>query len=199
MRLLLLVTHQTKSRSEAKLIRLLDSLVRQKLKAPHLVEAIWLLQECPSIPQTLLRKFESEQIRFELKPKIFSASAARNHLIRISEIYDDDCIMFPDDGCWFPDHSNHFLMDTVSTTGCDLLFTRINDPPLDPACYSSNKFFHPSNIHITRRSAMITMIFQGSIVIQIANFDERIRIGISMGGGEDTDYADRASKIAQKT
>lgn len=192
MRFHLISTHQPNARASSELLRLIASLPTE---GPDVVLHC-LLQGVAEVPQEL-RRFQSERVLFSVVPRRVPLSTARNILLSQLKPAAADFVLFPDDDCWFQAKFFDYLQALIEVEQPDLLLIRNGEPP-DPLADAATP--RPAQLFDVLRRINSNNIIVGSILAaEVGQFDERLGLGTPLGGGEDTDYANRAFRRSSRS
>lgn len=197
-RCVLICTHQVRPDREAAFLRFLDSALSQILSPGMTLAVFALLQGCHEVPPAISARIGADpRVTITCTPGLLPASAARNRALAAADISDGDIVLFPDDDCWYPAGLLDHLAGTMRARGGELLFVWYREPPLTGDERRDVTYARPTPTEVMRRTGMITMVLAGRVVREIGTLDERIGLGTDLSGGEDTDYAYRAYKVAR--
>lgn len=133
-----------------------------------------------------------------------SLSAARNMMLRpfiqaSSSLSLDTIVAFPDDDCWYPRGILKWIVKQFSERpSLDFWFCQYSSSPEDVHAMRSHGHSARSR-DVVRNASSNTMVFRGSLLGSVGLFDEKMGVGTSIGGGEDTDFALRAFLAARQT
>lgn len=128
---------------------------------------------------------------------IISLSKARNILIAEANNLKltDKCVFvsLPDDDCWYPKSFWNNFLELEKREAFDLFYTQFSSHPLEKLC--DNNEHTTSNLI---RNASSNTTFYSSIVFKNTGiFNEEFGVGAKNNGGEDLDFAIRASLISK--
>lgn len=180
--------------------RLLRSLADNAQGETNL-RAYILLQNCGAEALAALRAKAPGWCQFFAIDGRCSLSAARNLLIDVArhdEGFDsDDIIGFPDDDCWLPEHVSSSLNQTFAALpDLDMLICRIAPDP-DPSIFTAEDVHTASAAQVVRLATSNGLFLRAPLFLQTGWFDNALGVGTASGGGEDTDFAIRASLLAK--
>lgn len=199
MRVLLLTTCDMASPRMADFERLTESLVATSATSPHDITHVVLMQRASQseLAQRITPATGFKQIILST-PKRLSISAARNVMLALAQerqlLQQADWVAFPDDDAWYPPG----VVDLIST-----VFAA--EPPVDlVTCQYSQKPFTsaqaPAFQWRTDLFRLVTVFSSNTIFVRRSAleaagvfFDERLGLGAPINGGEDLDFALRAT------
>lgn len=134
-------------------------------------------------------------VRAHTVPERLSLSQARNLLLARVTLTENDIVAFPDDDCWYPRSTlEHIHKAFEEDNDLDLLITRYS---AHPTAAEAVPPIRPSLQTLVSRASSNTIFLRGSLVAALGPFDERLGLGTFCSGGEDTDFALRASRTAR--
>jgi hypothetical protein len=130
--------------------------------------------------------------------KLISLSQARNKLIAHAEncygLATFDFVSCPDDDCWYPHGFWTRFLTLYNEHKFELLYTQFSSQPSQQAI---NKNKH-SCANLIRFASSNTTFYNAEIFNKVGLFDESFGIGSKNNGGEDLDFAIKASLISKK-
>lgn len=201
-RMVFLVTTNNDHEAFAKLRKMLDSVVRfsNEPSAPEL-RVFLLLQNANDGARQNLETFLPAFVRLREIDHRVSLSKARNILLEDGEvrasIEDDIIVGFPDDDCWFPDGTLLRLTgDFGENPRLDQWFCRYGTETADPTHVVGRR---PALQTVIAKASSNTMYMRGRVIQAVGLFDEKLGVGAAINGGEDTDFALRAHRLARET
>ena len=134
----------------------------------------------------------------EKSSSIISLSKARNLLIgMVKESYtleEFDFISFPDDDCWYPDGFWNNFVNIEKEYSVDLFYTDFSSTP---ALIDFLPNQHNTS-NLIRYASSNTTIYKSEVFSKVVFFDENYGVGAKNNGGEDLDFAIRASLESNK-
>ena len=169
--------------------RLLDSMLANKCEA---LEVIIVDQNTNNLIDGLIAQYRDRLEINHLKMTIANQSMARN-LGAVKAKYDVVC--FPDDDCWFDDHTlNGVLKHFREHSSTDLLVIGWNQGR-KPGRLSYPDRLTKADIFSFRAAGYVTYVlfFNRSIFQSIGGFNEALGLGRYIGGGEDTEITFRTA------
>lgn len=158
-----------------------------------------LQRSTPEAEADLLQKLPGF-VTLKAIPQRVSLSRARNILLAGDtagkDIGQDDIVGFPDDDCWFPAGSLEYLTSAFRRQpDLDLWFCRYGS---DAAMPHAPQETAPALQTIISRASSNTTYYRGRVISAVGLFDENLGVGAPYNGGEDTDFALRASYLARR-
>jgi hypothetical protein len=201
-KLVLLTTTDNKPESMDKALRMIAT-VQSYLDGGNAIEtkSFLLLQRSTPQAEEELRQKLPAFVTLKAIPDRVSLSRARNILLGSdlagAVIEPDDIVGFPDDDCWFPAGIiAHLVSSFTSRPDLDLWFCRYGS---DAAFTGTPAESKPALQTIIARASSNTTYYRGRVILSVGSFDENLGVGAPYNGGEDTDYALRASYVARAT
>lgn len=201
-KLVLLTTTDNQPESLDKALNMIAT-VQSYLDSGNAIETqsfLLLQRSTPQAEEDLRRKLPPF-VTLKAIPDRVSLSRARNILLAKdaagSAIAPDDIVGFPDDDSWYPDGViAHIVSSFASRPDLDLWFCRYGTAAtLEGKPAESN----PALQTIISRASSNTTYYRGRVILEVGDFDENLGVGAPYNGGEDTDYALRASYVARST
>lgn len=200
-KLILLTTTDNRAESIANALRMISTLEKFVDSKPAIeTHSFVLLQRSSPEAEAELRAKLPAFVTLKTIPERVSLSRARNMLLSAEMagnlIDRDDVVGFPDDDCWFPDGTLlHITQAFTSRPELDLWFCRYGS---DAAFSGAMPEVSPPLQTIISRASSNTMYYRGRVILSVGGFDEKLGVGATYNGGEDTDYALRASYVARE-
>jgi hypothetical protein len=129
-----------------------------------------------------------------------SLSAARNRLmipmIKANQIGPDAVVGFPDDDCWYRAGTLATIIARFEDAPqLDLWFCRYASQPKSAELDNVGRAARAREV--VRIASSNTMFVRGRIACEIGSFDETLGVGTPNLGGEDTDFALKAYRLAK--
>lgn len=201
-KLVLLTTTDNKLESIEKALRMIAT-VQSYLEGGDAIETqsfLLLQRSTPEAEEDLSRKLPAF-VTLKAIPDRVSLSRARNILLAKdaagSVIQPDDIVGFPDDDSWYPEGViAHIVSAFASRPDLDLWFCRYGSTANLEGNVVESK---PALQTIISRASSNTTYYRGRVILAVGDFDENLGVGAPYNGGEDTDYALRASYVARST
>lgn len=128
---------------------------------------------------------------------IVSLSKARNKLIKeVNSRYslnNFDFVSCPDDDCWYPEGFWNSFNELQALSRFELFYTQFSSAPsITP--FTSNE--HNSS-NLIRYASSNTTFYASKLFNEVGLFDENFGVGAKNNGGEDLDFAIKASLISK--
>lgn len=197
-RCVLICTHRPAPGRSGLFYRFLDSIRDQAMPSDTVLAASVLLQGCDRVPKEVAERIgDNPHVTVSCSRELLASSHARNLALAAKCVTDADVVLFPDDDCWYPAGALRQLVETMRAHDSELLFVWYGDSPVVGEAARLAQFATPTATEVMRRTGMITVAMAGRVVKAIGGLDERIGLGTDLPGGEDTDYAYRAYKVAR--
>ena len=195
MALILFSTTDLAGSRERELTRLLASIGRNVQNGAD-IRLYLLLQNCPPTSLARLREQAPPCCRLVAISDRCPLSAARNQLIEaaLAEATPgyDDVVGFPDDDCWYPDHTGTSLSRLFNVLpDLEVMICRVARQP-DDAPVATEEVRQAAVSDIVRLTTSNSLFIRGTTFLRVGGFAPDLGVGTVNGSAEDTDYAIRA-------